>query len=117
MVTKGYGITVKDIDQSCPADLEPYEQAHNKELEEQDCMQHMWWGRYGLSAISVANEHCFAGKKAKMEYVKEPVLSEILESESMTEEEKYEKEIEKALLAEEQWIFASKQKGLPETII
>ena len=36
---------------------------------------------------------------------------------ALTEEEKYERNLKKALLAEEQWIKVGKQKGLPKTII
>lgn len=74
MVTKGYGFSVNDIDWSSPTDLKPYEKAHMKQLEEQDLLQHMWWGRYGLSAVAVAVEHCIAGRKASSEYIKEPIL-------------------------------------------
>ena len=35
----------------------------------------------------------------------------------LSDEEIYERELRKALLAEEQWIIAGKRKGLPETII
>lgn len=77
----------------------------------------MYWGNYGISALIVAIDRCFNGKKSKAEYVKEPLLSKAYENEVLTEEEIQEKELRKALLAEEQWIIASKQKGLPETII
>lgn len=54
-------------------------------------MMHMWFGTYGLSAVSVAVEHCLAGRKAKSKYIEKPVLSEIQERNSnkiLTEEEK-----------------------------
>ena len=35
----------------------------------------------------------------------------------VSDEEIYERELRKALMAEEQWIIAGKQKGLKETII
>lgn len=74
-------------------------------------------GMYALSAISVAMEHCLAGKKAKSEYIKEPFLTNSFEDDGLTEQEIQEKEIRKAILAEEQWSNNSKLKGLPETII
>lgn len=117
MVTKGYGLSINDIDQSCPADLEPYAIAHQKELEEQDYMQYVWWGNYGICAVSIAIERCFAGKKAKSKFLEKPILSQFLENAGLTQEQIYEKEIKKALLAEEQWIASGKRKGLPETII
>ena len=54
-------------------------------------MMHMWFGTYGLSAVSVAVEHCLAGRKAKSKYIEKPVLSEIQEKKSnkiLTEDEK-----------------------------
>lgn len=52
---------------------------------------HMWFGTYGLSAVSVAVEHCLFGRKAKSKYIEKPVLSEIQErktNKELTEEEK-----------------------------
>lgn len=102
---------------SCPKELEPYDKAHKIKIAEQDNLQHMWWGNYGVSALIVAIDRCFGGKKSKAEYIKEPILSKAFENDGLTEEEIQEKELRKALLAEEQWIIAGKQKGLPETII
>ena len=76
-----------------------------------------WWGNYGISALCFAIEHCLNGKKAKSKYVNEPIMAKVLENDGLTEEEIYEKELRKALLAEEQWMIAGKQKGLPETVI
>ena len=102
---------------SCPKELEPYNKAHKMKMAEQDNLQYMWWGSYGISALIVAIDRCFSGKKSKAEYIKEPILSKTFENDGLTEEEIQEKELRKALLAEEQWIIAGKRKGLPETII
>lgn len=102
---------------SCPKELEPYDKAHKIKIAEQDNLQYMWWGNYGVSALIVAIDRCFGGKKSKAEYIKDPILSKAFENDGLTEEEIQEKELRKALLAEEQWIIAGKQKGLPETII
>lgn len=73
---------------SCPKELEPYDIAHKKQLEEQDLLQHLWWGSYGLSALGVAIEHCLAGRKAKSKYVDKPILKEIEnQNKHMSEEE------------------------------
>ena len=118
MVTKGYGFTVEDIDWSSPADLEPYGKAHKLEITEKDSIFHAVCGNYVLSAVSVAIEHCLNGQKAKSEYIKEPIMKNAFDDDDvLTEEEKYEQNLKKALLAEEQWIIAGKQKGLQETII
>ena len=117
MVTKGYGFTVEDIDWSSPSDLEPYGKAHKLEITEKDSIFHAVCGSYVLSAVSVAIEHCLSGQKAKSEYIKEPIMKNAFDDDTLTEEENYERNLKKALLAEEQWIIVGKQKGLPKTII
>lgn len=103
--------------ESCPKELEPYDKAHKNKIIEQDYLQHMWWGSYGISALIVAIDRCLSGKKSKAEYIKEAILPKVFENDGLTEEEIQKKELQKALFAEEQWITAGKQKGLPETII
>ena len=73
---------------SCPKELEPYDKAHKIKIAEQDNLQHMWWGNYGVSALIVAIDRCFGGKKSKAEYIKEPILSKSCENDGLTEEEK-----------------------------
>lgn len=36
----------------------------------------IWWGSYGLSAVSVAVEHCLVGRKAKSKYIDKPMLQQ-----------------------------------------
>lgn len=72
-------------------------------------------GMYVLSAVSVAIERNLAGKKAKSEYIKEPLLSKVFENEGLTEEEIMEKEIREALRRERQSMKTAGLKGLPET--
>lgn len=114
MVTKGYGFTVDDIDWSCPADLEIYEKAHKMEIMENDAIIHAICGNYVLSAISVALEHCVAGKRAKSQYIKEPVMAKALKE---SKEEFTEKDIRMAILTEKRYMAAAINKGLPETLI
>lgn len=71
---------------SCPKELEPYNKAHKINIVEQDNLQHMWWGNYGISALIVAIDKCFS-KKPKAEYIKEPILSKKFENDGLTEEE------------------------------
>lgn len=73
---------------SCPKELEPYNEAHKRKIMEQDNLQHMWWGSYGISALIVAIDRCFGGKKSKAEYIKEPILSQTFKDGGLTEEEK-----------------------------
>ena len=72
--------------ESCPKELEPYNNAHKMNIVEQDNLQHMWWGNYGISALIVAIDKCFS-KKPKAEYIKEPILSKTFENNGLTEEE------------------------------
>ena len=72
---------------SCPKELEPYDNAYKIQIVEQDNLQHMWWGNYGISALIVAIDRCFGGKKSKAEYIKEPILSKTFENDGLTEEE------------------------------
>ena len=92
-MTKGYGFTIDDIDWSCPTDLEPYAKAYKIQMQQQDSQLYTM-GMYALSAVSVAIEHCFAGKKATSEYIKQPFLSEIQteEKQELTEEERIQAE-------------------------
>ena len=58
---------------SCPADLQPYADAYSLERKQRDNEMWMWFGTYGLSAVSVAVEHCLAGRKARSKYIKKPI--------------------------------------------
>lgn len=64
---------------------------HEEKIKEQD---YLAWisNQYTLSAVSVAVEHCLAGRKAKSKYIEEPILHNIgdstKESVPMTEGEK-----------------------------
>ena len=108
---------VTDLQWSSPSDLEPYGKAHKLEITEKDSIFHVVCGSYVLSAVSVAIEHCLSGQKAKSEYIKEPIMKNAFDDDTLTEEEKYERNLKKALLAEEQWIILGKKKCLPETVI
>ena len=81
------GVTYERFMDSCPKELEPYVKAHNNKITEEDYLQHLWWGNYGLSALIVAIDRCFRGKKSKFEYIKEPILSKTFENDVLTEEE------------------------------
>lgn len=77
---------------SCPKELKPYEVAYKNKIKEIDAMMHAWIGSYGLSAVSVAVEHCIHGRKASTKYIEKPILSQIeigtKDSNKLTEEEK-----------------------------
>lgn len=76
MMTKGYGLTVEDIDKSCPAELEPYEKAYHMAEKENDSKIYAWVGTYIRSALCFAIDHCLNGKKASTEYLKAPLMED-----------------------------------------
>lgn len=58
---------------ACPEELKPFAAAHNLKRKTQD--EQMWFmGIYIQNAVAVAIEHNLAGKKARSEYFKEPLL-------------------------------------------
>lgn len=67
---------------SCPYELWAYDKAHEQKLEEKDRLIHIWAGNYGLSALTVAIEHCLHGEKATSTYIKKPILSGSSENKS-----------------------------------
>lgn len=76
---------------SCPKELEPYEKAHRIKKMENDALMHLWWGTYGLSAVSVALEHNLAGifgKKGQSKYIESSIYQDIEKGTEITEEEK-----------------------------
>lgn len=82
--------------------------------------EQFWLMHYMSKAMIFAVEHCLAGRKAKSELLKEPILAHLMEEErlaEMSEEERYDYEVRKAIANEEAWITASRMKGLPETIV
>lgn len=85
---------------------------HEEKTKEQDYLAWIF-NQYTLSAVSVAVEHCLAGRKAKSEYIKEPILSKTIAN----DKEITEKDIQMAILTEQRYIEMAVNKGLPETII
>lgn len=104
------GLAKNEVDVSCPTDLKPYEEASNLALMRQDTLN--WYnGLYTLSALQVALSQAFEGKKSRAEYVEKPLLSDL----DMTEEEKYERDLKKALAMENAWMESTKL-HLPESL-
>lgn len=112
MATKGYGFTVKDIDCSCPADLEPYAKTYEFEQKQKDEMVWMQCGTYFLNAIQVAVERCFT-KNAKSEYIKNSILKEC---ELREKENSYKESREEIAVFEmKQRINLLEKAGLPQS--
>ena len=89
---------------------------YSEKMKQQDYLN---WvsNQYTLSAVSVAIDRVLNGKKSKSEYIKEPVLWKFLEESQLTEEEREKREMEKEILAMEQWIANDRARGLPDTNI
>lgn len=86
LITKGYGLTPYDIGQSCPADLQPYEDAYMLQMKQRDAEIWSWCGNYGYSAIATAISNNFS-KNYNAKYIKHPML-EGMRTKPLTEEEK-----------------------------
>ena len=71
----------------------------------------MWWGNYGISALMFSIEHCFSGQKARLEYIKKPVLSE----EAKEKNGYKESQEEVAVFEMKQRMKLLREKGLPES--
>ena len=95
MITYGYGITADYINWSCPAELQPYEDAYIKRKKEKDTEMYMQ-GLYFREALlsSVCNNSLWMRKGAKPhEYPKQTFMETIeeqknIENNTLTEEEK-----------------------------
>lgn len=111
------GVTKFEIMHSTPKVLKAYDKAHSLKRKMEDEQAWYIFGNYGISAFMFAIDHSLNGKKAKSEYIKEPILSKINENDGLTQEEIDERELKKMLLYEEQWQRQYKKKGLPETVI
>lgn len=103
LATKGYGLSVDDIDWLSPADMEPYLKAYRLKRNEQDVIQ--WQlGQYMAAAISCAFP--------KGKYPKKPMFQIKEDAREITE-----RDIEIAILTEQQYMAMTVNKGLPKTII
>lgn len=84
---------------------------HEEKMKQQDYMN--WLNnQYTLSAVSVAVEHCLAGKKAKSQYVEKSFLQEYAEENQSGYKESKE---EVAIFEMKQRINLLRQSGLPES--
>lgn len=102
-MTKGYGVTVEEIDWSCPADLETYEKAYKMQRNEKDLMQ--WQlGQYVAAALS-----CMFPKGI---YPKKPMFQMEKEIKKNGNRESQE---EVAVFEMKQRIKALRTQGLPES--
>lgn len=97
-----------------PKKLEYCLKGYKAKMEMVDREMWMWFGNYALSAVYVAVERNIAGKKARSEYIKGPILSKKQKAEK---EYFTEKDIEMAVITEERYMAKARNAGLPETVI
>ncbi len=103
LATKGYGLSVDDIDWSSPADMEPYLRAYKVQKNEQDLLQ--WqMGQYMAAAVSCVFP--------KGKYPKKPMFQ--VEDNFKKNGNKESKE-EIAVFEMKQRIKALRMQGLPES--
>lgn len=66
---------------------------HEEKIKEQDYLSWIF-GQYTLSAVSVAIEHCLAGRKAKSKYIDKPIMQQIEEKNKPLSEEELQRQRE-----------------------
>lgn len=71
------GMTKNEFMHSTPKVLKAYGEAYKIKIHTMDRLAWQFCGSYVLSAVTVAVEHCLAGKKAKSEYMDKPVLERV----------------------------------------
>lgn len=111
MVTKGYGLTINDIDDSCPSELRPYEKAHKKEMVEKDTLNYQQ-GIYNMSAFSTVLRNIIE-KHSKAEYIDKPLLVKMLLNKEINGNP--ERKEEAAVYEMKQRIALLRSQGLPES--
>ena len=74
-----------------PTKLKPFYTAFENKRKMRDEEQWLYWGTYGMSALSVVLENAFS-KNSKAEYIQKPVYqTESKNNEQITKEEKKQK--------------------------
>lgn len=71
----------------------------------------LWFGTYGISAVSAAIQQCFGKSGTKPKYIEKPIL----EIEEVKKSEYAESQEEVAVFEMKQRIELLRQKGLPES--
>lgn len=85
---------------------------HEEKIKEQDYLAWLQ-GQYTLYAVSVAIEGCIAGKKAKLKYLKKPIMQNALDE---IKEKKFKESNEEVAVFEmKRRIKALKMQGIPES--
>ena len=116
VTTKGYGLTIKDIENSNPREMKAYEDAFA--LSQKLIDRNSWnMGNYMTNAVTVALDHAFNGKKAKSKYLEKPLLEQYFDDLTLTQEEIDNRELQKMIAHERQQMVKDRANGLkPPTL-
>ena len=73
-----------------PRIISIWEKAWKMKENRQNELMHLWFGHYGISALTYSIDHCLNGSsKAKSKYIEKPLqLFELTEEEKKVEQEK-----------------------------
>lgn len=104
------GISAEEFKHMTPYKLECCLKGHKINRQMRDEEMWLWFGNYGLSAVSVAIKHCFAGRKAKSKYIEKPIFEEETKSNGYKESQE-----EVAIFEMKQRIKFLEKQGLPES--
>lgn len=81
------GVTWQEFWGMNPHIINCLQRGYEEKIKQEDYLQYLWWGKYGISAFIFAIDHTFA-KNPREEFVKEPIFSQIQANKPLTEEEK-----------------------------
>ena len=93
-----------------PVKLEAFYESHKLHRQQEDYSMYLM-GIYVQKAVGVAVEHCLNGRKAKSEYFKKPILSELDEAEYTDRLAEFD------AMQMERWAKQLERSGVPETVI
>lgn len=68
-----YGMTEEQFWHSNPTIIDIWEEAYKKRMNRLNEIVYQWLGSYGISAFSVAIDHCLNGRTAHSKYMSEPI--------------------------------------------
>nr|DAX01409.1 MAG TPA: hypothetical protein [Bacteriophage sp.] len=96
-----------------PTKLLLYAKGKKIDRQNRDSEMYNWFLVYAIPAISCGIGAAFS-KDTHIEYPKQAILSEKTEE---SEEDTYDKELQRMLLNEQKWAARAEKRGLPPTIL
>lgn len=105
------GISVEEFKHLTPRKLGYCLKGHKLERKMRDEEMWLWFGTYGISAVSAAIQQCFGKSRTKPKYIEKPILE--IEEEKKSQYTESQEEV--AVYEMKQRIELLRQKGLPES--